>query len=206
MIVIIDYGISNLKSVKNILEAMGAKVIVSNKKEDIERADKIILPGVGSFDEGIKNLRELGLIEVLKKEVLEKKKPFLGICLGMQLLATKGYEGGENLGLNFIEGEVKRLELSEEFKIPHMGWDDVIIKKESKLINGIGKDKNFYFVHSYYFIPKSEEVVVATCDYGGEFVCAIQKGNIFATQFHPEKSQRNGMLFIENFIRWDGEK
>ena len=206
MIVIIDYGISNLKSVKNIFEAMGAKVVVSNKKEDIEKADKIILPGVGSFDEGIKNLRECGLIEILKKEVLEKKKPFLGICLGMQLLATKGYEGGENLGLNFIEGEVKKLDLPQEFKIPHMGWDDIIVKKENKLINGIGKDKNFYFVHSYYFVPKSEDVVVATCDYGGEFACAIQKGNIFATQFHPEKSQKNGMQFVENFIKWDGEK
>jgi glutamine amidotransferase len=202
MIVIIDYGISNLKSVKNILEVIGAEVIISNKKEDIEKAERIILPGVGSFDEGIGNLEKLGLIEILRKEVLEKKKPFLGICLGMQLLATKGNEGRENKGLNFIPGEVKRLKLKKEFKVPHVGWDDIIIKKETPLFNGMTKDKNFYFVHSYYFIPESDECIVATCNYDKEFVCAIQKGNIFATQFHPEKSQINGMKFMENFIKW----
>lgn len=203
MIVVVDYGTANLKSVANALQILGADVCISNKKEDIENADKIVLPGVGSFAEGVQNLRKLDLLDILRTEVIEKKKPFLGICLGMHLLADQGYEGGVNQGLGFIPGKVKKIELQDnKLKIPHMGWDNLCVEKENPLLNIGGKDSDFYFVHSYHFVPDSDEYILATCDYGGRIVSAIQKDNILATQFHPEKSQQNGLKLLEKFIDW----
>lgn len=204
MIVVIDYGTGNLKSVANALSLFCEEVKISNKKEDIINAERIVLPGVGTFSEGMKNLRELGIIEVLNEEVINKKKPFLGICLGMHLLATQGFEGGLTDGLNWIPGKVKRFEL-KDLKIPHMGWNNINLKKETSLFENIPKNKDYYFVHCFHFIPDSEEDVISTCDYGIEFVSAIQKNNIFATQFHPEKSHQNGLRILENFIKWESE-
>ncbi len=205
MIVVIDYGMGNLKSVANALTLLGQDVCISSKREDIRNAERIILPGVGTFSEGMANLRKLGLIETLHEEVIGKKKQFLGICLGMHLLATTGYEGGVTPGLNFISGDVKRFEVEQkELKVPHMGWDDIMIKKDASLFKDVRKDNTFYFVHSYCFIPRQQEAVIATCDYGNEFTAALRKDNILATQFHPEKSQQNGLAFLTNFLTLGG--
>jgi glutamine amidotransferase len=203
MIVIVDSGMANLKSVANAVDLLGEEFVISNKAEDIEAAEKIILPGVGTFSEGMANLEKHGLIKVLEKEVIEKKKPFLGICLGMHLLASEGKEGGVFKGLGFFPGTVEKFEFEDSsLKIPHMGWDDIIITKESEIFKGVRKEPNFYFVHSYYYTQEGDENVIAKCDYGGEFVVALQKDNIFATQFHPEKSQENGLTVLENFLNW----
>ncbi len=201
MVVIIDYGMGNLFSVSNALKFLNADVKISSDPEDLKNADQIILPGVGSFPDGMKNLRALGLIEPLKEEVLIKKKPFLGICLGMQLLASAGEENEGELGLGWISGKVRKFILDEnKFRIPHIGWNDVSIKKNDKLWDGI-INPVFYFVHSYHFVPENKNIISAICDYGEEFVAAIKKDNIFGTQFHPEKSQKNGLKLLENFLK-----
>lgn len=199
MVVIIDYGMGNLFSVKNAFDAIGAESVISNDSKDLKKADKIILPGVGAFPDGMKNLKKRGFIEVLKKEVLEKEKPFLGICLGMQLLATDGEEHKLTKGLGWIPGHVRKFNVQNNLRIPHMGWNDVFIKKENPLFESV-KDPVFYFVHSYHIVPKDSRVVIATCNYGEEFVAAIQKGNIFGVQFHPEKSQKCGLELLKNFL------
>ncbi len=197
-IVIIDYNMGNLASVANALEYLGYKSIISNKIEDIESADYIILPGVGAFADGMKNLVDLNLINVLKKQVLERKKNFLGLCLGMQLVAEEGDEGGLTKGLGFVKGKVKKLEV-KDLRIPHIGWNEVYFKKDCCLFKNLNKSEVFYFVHSYYFTPE-EDVVVGTFDYGEEFTAIIQKDNISGTQFHPEKSQMAGLQLLKNFI------
>ncbi len=201
-IVIIDYGMGNVGSVKNALEFLGVKVSVSSDPGDLEKASHIILPGVGAFGDGIGNLKRIGLVEILEKEVLEKKKPFLGICLGLQLLAEEGEEGGLNKGLGWIAGRVRRFQVDTKiFRIPHVGWNDVFSKEETTLFKEI-TPKIFYFVHSYVLVPKDKNVVVATCQYGEEFAAAIQKENIFGVQFHPEKSQKSGLMLLKNFINY----
>jgi len=201
-IVIIDYNMGNLASVANAIEYIGYKAIISNKIEDIKLADYIILPGVGAFPDGMKNLIDLNLIEVLREQVLERKKPFLGICLGMQLLADEGYESGLTKGLGYIKGKVKKFDLKDKnLRIPHVGWNEVYFKKNCILFKDLNKSEVFYFVHSYHFTPE-EDVVAGTFDYGGEFTAIIQKDNIFGTQFHPEKSQKAGLKILENFIKF----
>jgi glutamine amidotransferase len=203
MIAIIDYGMGNLQSVANILDYIGAENIITNKIEEIEMADKLILPGVGAFGEAMENLRKLDLIDFLTKEVVEKKKPFLGICLGMQLLADKSYEMGEYVGLGWIKGEVKKLEpMGKEFRIPHIGWNDVIPQKECVLYGADLKSKVCYFVHSFHFDCENKEDVTAVTDYGGNFVCSLERGNIMATQFHPEKSQKDGIEMMKKFVAY----
>jgi glutamine amidotransferase len=199
MVVIIDYGMGNLFSVKNALDAIGVESIISDNPNDLKKADKIILPGVGAFPDGMKNLKNRGFVEVLEKEVLEKKKLFLGICLGMQLLASDGEEHKLTKGLGWIDGHVRKFNVQSDFRIPHIGWNDIFIKKENPLFGAI-KTPVFYFVHSYHIIPKDSSVVIATCNYGEEFVVAIQKDNIFGVQFHPEKSQKCGLELLKNFI------
>ncbi len=202
-VVIIDYGLGNLNSVKNALDFIGYPAIISNKKEDIENADYLILPGVGAFSEGMKNLQSLGLIEILKKEVLEKKKPILGICLGMQLLAEESEENGIHKGLGFIKGKVERLKTN--LRLPQVGWNNIIIKKDSILLKEL-PDDNFYFVHSFAFQEKIEDIVTSTCNYGNDFAATIQKDNIFGTQFHPEKSHISGIKLIRNFLNFKKEE
>ena len=202
MVVVIDYGMGNLFSVKNALEAIGAEAKISNEPDDLRRADQIILPGVGAFPDGMSNLKKRGLIPVLEEEVLEKKKPFLGICLGAQLLATQGEEHQLTDGLGWIKGRVRRFQVDEsKFRIPHIGWNDVFPKKDNILFKNV-HPPIFYFVHSYHLVPEDQSVIVATSEYGETFVAAFQKENIFGVQFHPEKSQKNGLRILENFLAY----
>lgn len=194
-VIIIDYKLGNTASVKKAFEKVGAKAKISNSKKEIEKADYLVLPGVGAFGDGMKNLIELGLVELLTRQVVKKKTPFLGICLGMQLLAERGCEFGEHKGLGWIKGKTIKLKSP---RLPHIGWNDIkIIKKD--IFRDI-PDNNFYFVHSYILKPADRFIVSSTCNYGETFPSSIQKDNIFATQFHPEKSQQAGLKILENFL------
>jgi len=200
MIVIIDYGMGNVGSVKNAVEALGFDAMVSADKDVVARATHLILPGVGAFGDGIQNLRARGLDALLAREVIEKKKPILGLCLGMQMFATSGEEGGRHEGLGWIKGVVRRLRVDESvYKIPHVGWNDVIPGSNARLFKGV-KRPIFYFVHSYHLVPDDQSVVVAQAEYGEKFVAAIECQNIFGLQFHPEKSQLEGLKVLENFL------
>lgn len=196
-IVIIDYGMGNLRSVQKAFEKIGFKATITNEHQLIKSATHIVLPGVGAFGDAMKNLNSLGLVEILNKEILENKKFFLGICLGMQLIAQKSYEFGEHKGLGWIDADVVHFKESN-LKIPHVGWNNVNYANGSLLFENIPDGSDFYFVHSYYF-DTSSTYAIGYCNYGVDFVCAIQKENIFATQFHPEKSQTYGLQIIKNF-------
>ena len=197
-IVIIDYGMGNLRSVQKAFENVGFSATITRDHALIKEASHIVLPGVGALGDAMKNLNLLGLKELLHVEVIEHKKLFLGICLGMQLIAEKSYEFGEHEGLGWIEdAKVVRFEESA-LKIPHVGWNEMNFHNSSILFKEIPDHRNFYFVHSYYFeAPKT--YAIGECDYGHPFICAIQKEYIFATQFHPEKSQTHGLQIIKNF-------
>nr|WP_068892646.1 imidazole glycerol phosphate synthase subunit HisH [Pedobacter panaciterrae] len=200
MIAVIDYGIGNIGSVLNMFKKIGVKdVCFTGKEEDIKAADKILLPGVGSFDRGMDSLKRSGLIPVLKDFALVDKKPILGICLGMQLLTSRSDEGQSN-GLGFINGETLAFSFPKEsnLKIPHMGWNEVMVEKENTLIP-YGTSSRFYFVHSYYVKCHNDADILATANYGINFTCAFQCDNIFGTQFHPEKSHKFGMQVLKNF-------
>ncbi len=201
-IVIIDYNMGNLRSVQKAFEKVGSNAMITNSHDDIKNADKIVLPGVGAFKDGMSHLNELGLIELLNEEVLVNKKPFLGICLGMQLIATKSYENGITNGLNFIDAEVLKFDFSSKnikLKIPHVGWNNVDYEKENILYKNIPNNSDFYFVHSYHF-KTNDDVVSSRTDYGSKFVSSVNKDNIYAFQFHPEKSQKVGLQLIQNFV------
>lgn len=203
MIAIIDYGMGNLQSIKNALDLLYPSVAVIKNPSDLKRAKAIVLPGVGAFADGMRNLRQNGFLPVLKEEVLVKKKPYLGICLGMQFLAEKSHEHGVHEGLGWINGEVKRLNpCNGDFKIPHVGWNDVKIRSNSNLYQGIGEIGTFYFVHSYALDPANKSIITGVCDHGQEFVASIQQENIFGVQFHPEKSQGAGMKLLKNFMMY----
>ncbi len=200
-VTIIDYGMGNVGSVRNALEALGAKVKISSTREDIEGATHLVLPGVGSFTEGMKNLEKSGAIQPLTEAVIRDKKPILGLCLGMQMLAETGQEGGTTKGLGWVKGVVKRLDVDEaRFHVPHIGWNDVEAKSTSVLLAGI-KRTIFYFVHSYCFFAASDTVVAGTTEYGEKFATVVEQGNIFGVQFHPEKSQEDGLSLLKNFLR-----
>ncbi|HDZ4931767.1 imidazole glycerol phosphate synthase subunit HisH [Campylobacter jejuni] len=200
MIALIDYKAGNLNSVSKAFEKIGARNFIAYDPKDLQKADKLLLPGVGSFKEAMKNLKELGFIEALQDQVLVHKKPILGICLGMQLFLEKGCEGGVCEGLGFIEGEVVKFEEGLNLKIPHMGWNDLEILKQEPLYKDIENKSDFYFVHSFY-VKCKDEFISAKTEYGHEFVASLQKDHIFATQFHPEKSQSLGLKLLENFVR-----
>lgn len=199
-VAIVDYGMCNLDSVSRAVEECGGTPVVTGDKLDIESAEYIILPGVGSFADAMKEIRKRSLDTVLKEQIIDRNIPFLGICLGMQLMATKGSEGDAVEGLGIIDGEVKCLiPDSKETRIPHIGWNEVKHTNSSLLFKGIESGKDFYFVHSYHFCC-SEENVVARTPYCGEFVSAVAKGMAFGVQFHPEKSQKAGFQVIRNFL------
>jgi glutamine amidotransferase len=192
----------NLRSVQKSFEKSGCQAIISNELDAIKEADKIVLPGVGSFKDGMKNLMDLDLINVLNQEVIQHKKPFLGICLGMQLIANKSYENGETTGLSWVDAEVVKFNfqtISDNLNVPHVGWNNVVYKNYNDLYGGIEDNHDFYFVHSYHF-QVNEDIVSSTTNYGIDFVSSIQKDNIYAFQFHPEKSQTAGLKIIKNFI------
>lgn len=197
---IIDYGMSNLTSVANAFESLGYSTHIATEPRDLNRAERIVLPGVGSFADGMKMLHEGGWLKVLEDEVRVKGKPFLGLCLGMQLLATLGEEHGETPGLGWVKGSVQKIVSTDpSLLVPHVGWNDVKITRESRLFEDVGESSTFYFVHSYCFVPLEEDVVTGTCDYHTSFVASIEAGNLFGTQFHPEKSQRTGLKVLDNF-------
>jgi glutamine amidotransferase len=200
-VAIIDYGMCNLDSVARAIEECGGTPLVTDKKNDLELATHIILPGVGAFPDAMSEIIKRSLDKSLREQVLKKKIPFLGICLGMQLMATKGWEGEETDGLGLIEGEVKRfVPDSSDTRIPHVGWNEVNYTQKSPLFQEIPSGKDFYFVHSYHFCCQNEDDIIAHTPYCGGFVSAISRGHIFGAQFHPEKSQKPGFKVLKNFL------
>ncbi|HMJ47601.1 MAG TPA: imidazole glycerol phosphate synthase subunit HisH [Ferruginibacter sp.] len=199
-IVIIDYGVGNTYSVSNAIKYLGYKRLkISDDEKVIADADALILPGVGAFEEATKNLRARNLLGILNEQVLVKNKPILGICVGMQLFATASEENGLHEGLNWIEGRVKKLDIPDSFAVPHVGWNDVTYNAVDPLFIRNRGNSNFYFDHSYHY-ECAEEYVAAYCDYGIKVTAAVQKKNIFGVQFHPEKSQTNGLKLFRSFF------
>ncbi len=201
MITIVDYGLGNLASIKNMFKKIGYPSVVTGDLKEIEKADKLLLPGVGAFDNGMKNIVQRDLLPVLNKKALEDKIPVLGICLGMQLLTNKSEEGILP-GLGWIDGACKKFDLKaidEKLKVPHMGWNDVQPLHTEGLFKDYKDEISFYFVHSYHVVCEDKTNVLATTSYGVDFTCAIQKGNIMGVQFHPEKSHKFGMQLLKNF-------
>lgn len=201
MIAIIDYEMGNVGSIKNMFSRIGVESIITSNVEDLFIAKGIILPGVGAFEKAMEILSDMEIFPVLNELVLVNKKPILGICLGMQVMA-KNSEEGELLGLGWVDAEVKKLSFNnnnEHLKIPHMGWNEIIPVKSSSLLTGLQNNSRFYFTHSYCIVPKVQEDILTTTYYGKNFVSAIEKGNIYGVQFHPEKSHKYGMKILQNF-------
>ena len=204
-ITIVDYSSGNISSVINSFKEVcknKCKINVSSDLKIISSSDKIVLPGQGSFKSCIEALNNIkNLNEILKQFVFDKKKPLLGICVGMQMFADVGFEETETKGLGWISGKVSKINNQNgKFKLPHIGWNEIIIIKESNIFKNIENKSHMYFVHSYEFIPKEKNVISSTTDYSTNIVCSVEKENIFGTQFHPEKSDKLGLKFIENFI------
>jgi glutamine amidotransferase len=197
MIAIIDYGMGNLRSVEKGFMKVGADVRVTNRPEDVEKARAVVLPGVGAFKDCMKELTNLDLIDAVAGAI-EKGKPYLGICLGLQILFSESEEFGRCRGMDIFRGRVVRFEDSG-LKIPQMGWNQITIQKENPLFHDIPDKSYFYFVHSYYVAPEDRSIVATTTDYGGEFTSSVWKDNVFAVQFHPEKSQTLGLRLLKNF-------
>lgn len=203
MVIIIDYGLGNLSSVKNMLKKIGVDSEVTAEKEKIQAATKLILPGVGAFDNGMQNLKEGGLIDVINQKVLQEKTPVLGICLGMQLMTAKSQEGVLP-GLGWMDAETVKFNFSasdKKFPVPHMGWDFVKQQKPSRLLEGMYDEPRFYFVHSYYVKTNRPEDALLTTNYSFDYVSGFEKENILGVQFHPEKSHKYGMVLLKNFIQ-----
>lgn len=201
-VAIVDYGLANIKSVVNAIDGFPVELVIATDGALLKDADKIVLPGVGHFDAGMKGLVQRGHAEALAEQVLEKKKPFLGICLGMQLI-FEGSQEGDEPGLGWLPGRFQRFPNGNGLlKVPHMGWSDVEISAQGQLLSELKPPTTFYFVHSFYlpFDDITRNVTMATCDYGFDFSAAVEHENIFATQFHPEKSQLAGMKIIETFL------
>ena len=209
-ITVIDYGSGNLKSAAKALEAaanninVDSKIIVTSNPEIIKKSNKIILPGQGSFRDCYLGIKKIpGLEEALNEFVLVKKKPIFGICVGMQLFAKIGYETQETKGFGWIDGIVRKINnINKTLKLPHMGWNQIEFKKDFALFSGLKNKSHMYFVHSYELITKQKDCIVATTSYGNQIIAAVAKENIFGTQFHPEKSQKNGLKILENFLKW----
>ena len=203
MIAVIDYGMGNIGSIINMFHKIGADAIATNNILELKNAEKLVLPGVGAFDNGMEKLEELGLIEPIREMALQEEKPILGICLGMQLFGLSSEEGKRS-GLGLIDFDVRKFRLKEEkeLKVPHMGWDIVkFVRTDSKLLRDIHGQQRYYFVHSYHAFCKKKENILMTCDYGYEFAAAVCRNNIYGVQFHPEKSHMFGMALLENFVR-----
>ncbi len=200
-VAIVDYGLGNRQSIAEAIRKVGHEPVITRRFDELISADRIILPGVGAFGMGIDKLRSFGLIPVLEKLVMREGKPLLGICLGFQLLANKSEEFGVHAGLGWIDATVRRIQLGHpKLKVPHVGWSETKICGKSKILAGIPDNSQFYYVHSYHVNCRDESSVVATVNYGYSFAAALENGNITATQFHPEKSQRYGLSLIKNFI------
>jgi len=204
--VIIDYGAGNVESVLNALSFVknNENFLVSNKPSDIRAANHLILPGVGAFGDCVNGLKSVeGLLPEIRKQVLIEKKPFLGICVGMQVLASIGYENGEHQGLGFINGKVEKITVQEGLKIPHMGWNEIMLKPtKHPALKDVKNGEHFYFANSYHFICQNENNVLAQLEYGSKLNAIVAKENILGIQFHPEKSGEAGLLILKNFLNW----
>ena len=199
MIGIIDYGAGNIKSVEKALIMLGEEPVVSSDPEKIVRADKVILPGVGSFGSAMKNLESLGMSDAIR-EIAGRGTPFLGICLGLQLLFESSEESPGAKGLSLLKGKIVKIPAGDGLKIPHMGWNSLDVSESSRLLRHLGKEPYVYFVHSYYLQAEDEKIVSATTEYGVTIHAAVESGNVFATQFHPEKSSETGLSILKKFI------
>jgi len=202
MICVVDYGAGNLHSVHKALQHLGADAVVSSDADDIERAQKVVFPGVGAFGRAVSSINRLGLADVLR-DVIDRGRPFLGICLGLQLLFESSEEKPGARGLAALDGQVRRF--SEKLKVPHLGWNIVRPTAASPLWRGIPDDGYYYFAHSYYIAPQRPEIVVGESEYPAAFPAAIQRGSLFGLQFHPEKSQKLGLAVLRNFIELKNE-
>jgi glutamine amidotransferase len=198
-IVIVDYGMANLRSVQKAFERVGAKAEITSDPDVVAKCDKLVLPGVGAFRDAISRVRETGLDQPIVEHI-RKGHPFLGICLGMQMLFTRSLEDGDYDGLDVFAGEVVRFRDVPGLKVPHMGWNQLHLKNDCPLFRGLPKDSAVYFVHSYYAVPKDARLTCAEADYPTPFTAAVWKDNLFATQFHPEKSQSVGLTMLKNFV------
>ena len=201
MIAIIDYGLGNVRAFANVYKKLNMPAIIAKQAEDLKNASKVILPGVGAFDYAMQMLEKSGMRQFLDEIVLHRHVPVLGICVGMQMLACSSEEGSLP-GLGWIDGEVKRFNpssLSHSICVPHMGWNNIKPVKINGLLQGLGLDARFYFLHSYYFQSHRNEDIIAVTDYDGEFACAVNSGSVFGVQFHPEKSHQWGVRLLENF-------
>jgi glutamine amidotransferase len=198
MIAIVDYGMGNLKSVTNAFRKLGADVVITRNKKAIETSNAIVLPGVGAFGKCIENLKKLDLLDFLHGLILNNKL-YLGICLGMQILFETSEEAPGVKGMGFVKGTVPRFK--GNIKVPHMGWNNIEIIKDGGIFKGIKDGEHFYFVHSYFCLPEERDVIATKTTYGKEFASSLQKGRVFACQFHPEKSQKVGLKLLQNFIQ-----
>lgn len=198
MLAIIDYQMGNLRSVQKGFERVGHAAAITSDPRTLAQADKVVLPGVGGFGDAIAELRRRELVEPIK-EAIAAGKPFLGICLGLQLLFDRGYEGGIHEGLGVLPGEVRKFEVPAEYKVPHMGWNRVHLKRRPPIFAGVDDNAHFYFVHSYYVAPDDDAVVSGVASYPNPFCAMAWRDNLFATQFHPEKSQQAGLQVLKNF-------
>ena len=197
---IIDYGMANLRSVQKAFEHVGAPAQIISKPEQIDRAEKIVLPGVGAFQDAVATLREQHLVEPIVRHIT-RGKPFLGICLGLQMLFDVGYEDGEHRGMGVLKGKCVRFDVDERqgLKVPHMGWNQLEVRRAAPHLRDLPAGCGVYFVHAYHVVPDDPDVIATTTDYGGPFVSSVWRDNLFATQFHPEKSQTAGLKILENF-------
>ncbi len=203
MIAIIDYGMGNLRSVQKGFEKVGHQAVVTSDPAEVAAAEKVVLPGVGAFEDAMAELRRRELLEPVL-EAIDSNRPFLGICLGLQLLFELSYENGEHSGFGVLCGKVARFELPPTYSVPHMGWNQLVTTGRPPILDGVAEGSHFYFVHSYYVVPDDPTVIAAETDYGGPFCSMIWRDNLFATQFHPEKSQSEGLKILDNFARLPG--
>ncbi len=197
-VVIVDYGMGNLRSVQKAFEKVGAKAKITSDPEEVLKAKKVVLPGVGAFGACMENLKKFELVDTIKT-VIQSGRPFLGICMGLQVLFDEGEEFGKHKGLGILPGKVVKFKLAKKYKIPHMGWNRIHKSRRHPVLSEIEENAYFYFVHSYHVIPKDPEIIVTTTNYGKPFVSSVSKNNIFACQFHPEKSQGLGLKMLKAF-------
>jgi len=199
---LIDYGAGNQTGVRNALEHIGATPLVVRTPNDLEQATHLVLPGVGAFKHTMHLLHERGLDEAIRLQVAQKNKPLLGICVGMQVLAREGHEFESSAGLGLIDATVEKIDVcNTEARLPHIGWNDVSVSRSCPLLDGL-EHPTFYFAHSYRMLTEDDSNSMASCDYGTGVTAVVQKGNVFGVQFHPEKSQHDGLQILRNFVRW----